>query len=150
MRKLNQQVSYLPEAPTQGKNNQPHPIIGKNLWNELSIESTSVEGYRIVMISSPTCGACHHSLDYFFEKSGDKNTGFLCLTEDSEPEYARAFMADYSKKTTVLLVDANTLINLQMTIFPTFLVLESNGIVVKKFLLVEHLLSYLTDKQGKT
>lgn len=142
LQRLVREITFLPEHSRQM--NISRPILGKNLWTTFSVQGDPGDNYTVVQIASPTCAPCHQSLEDFLQANQAFGLGFLCLVENSEPEFADMFIAQYSPLANVRAVEADLLMDAQIMRFPTFLVVDSNGIVVKEFFLLDFLLKYLS------
>lgn len=141
LRKLRYELSFLPQ---KGVNALQHSIIGKNLRGVFPDLAIAPAEYTIILVASPACAPCHQSLEEILAIRETLQHRFLCLVENSRPDDTDRFLQQFSGSVTLLPVDIEDLLSLELIQFPTFLLVDQNGRVIKEFTLLPFLLKFLS------
>lgn len=132
---LKRAVSTLPEAdlaPRKEVESGPHPILEQNLRRYLKLPPLPEDELAVVMFGSSTCGACSSQLESFLEVNRTLNAPFAAVIGNEDEERQRRYLEKYGSLFPVMPVHKEFLQMLQLTRFPTFVVMTGTGQVVKE------------------
>ncbi|WP_289142823.1 hypothetical protein [uncultured Brevibacillus sp.] len=138
---MRREVSYLPELPHQM--NMDNKRVGSNVHKIIDLCETVTGTHAVLMISLPTCRPCHDSLSEFLQQNKRLQIPFACLTMADEGEYYQMFCHDYGAQVEILPINETQLKRMGVNRFPTFLIIDNNGIILREFILVEYLIRYI-------
>ncbi|MEJ8548727.1 hypothetical protein, partial [Brevibacillus borstelensis] len=93
--------------------------------------------------SLPTCLPCHEALTEFLEQNQKLQFPFACLAEADQVEYFEMFCHDYREQVEINPIKKTQLLRLGIRSFPTFLVIDDYGIILREFSLVHFLVRYI-------
>ncbi|WP_010490977.1 TlpA family protein disulfide reductase [Paenibacillus elgii] len=122
-------------------------FIGMNLREYFPFPSDD-EAPAIVMFASPSCDVCHHELEKLLALK--QKTGFsipiLCFVEREDRNY-ETFIQEFDNRLPLLPAEKETLIELQISSFPSFFIVDSNGIIRYPGKFIKEIISVLQDKR---
>ncbi|CAJ1004262.1 MULTISPECIES: hypothetical protein [Bacillales] len=148
LKKLKMEISFLPQARYRSKPIQQS--VGKSIGDMLALPAAVKDKISVLLVSSPTCPPCHEALSEFLRENERWQLPFACITEADEAEYFQKFYDDYNRFVDIIPFYRKNLKRLGITKFPTFLVINQEGVVLREFLLVPYLMKYLAQTIGKT
>ena len=145
MKKLKLEISYLPKSPNRLK--AMHISEGRAILEEVDLPGKLREKHVVLLVSSPTCHPCHEALTEFLELNERLDFPFACLVVAERFEYYEKFLNDYRGRVEIVPIYERTLKRLGINKFPTFLVVDENGIILREYLIVQFLLKFLEEKR---
>ncbi|MGG1662590.1 hypothetical protein [Brevibacillus sp. NRS-1366] len=140
MKKLKREVSILPEPRQMHIKNK---WMGNSIHEIVDLPETVKARHAVLLISSPTCPPCHEALADFLNQNKRLQIPFTCLAEADHVEYYEMFCHDYGEQAEIVPIKKELLKRLGIKRFPTFLVIDNNGIILRDFLLVHYLIKFV-------
>ncbi|MGF9912977.1 hypothetical protein ABEX47_20265 [Paenibacillus ehimensis] len=123
-------------------------FIGMNLREYFPFPSEFDEAPAIVIFASPSCDVCHHELEKLLalkQKTGC-SIPILCFVERNDRNY-ETFIQEFDNRLSLLPADKETLIELQISSFPSFFIVDSNGVIRYPGKFIKEIISVLQDKR---
>ncbi|MGC5325734.1 hypothetical protein [Brevibacillus sp. SYSU BS000544] len=140
-KRMKTELSFLPE--THQQNRFRSSFTGINLSSIIDISAYLNYERSLVIVASPTCYSCHHSVEEVLHLNINKQVNFLCLLENSPSEEVAEFNEAYKDQVNIIPVDPFILSQCKIISFPTIWVIDENGVILKEFELPEKAIDYI-------
>ncbi|ARU60701.1 hypothetical protein CBW65_06085 [Tumebacillus avium] len=128
LKKYNSAIALLPQKSQHGVKNR-HPALGINLRDYVPAANQPPGKPLLVMASMPTCASCHSQLEEVLEALETQSTvRFMVLLTEGEPGF-ESFLEKYQSVVPIITAPRQTMMNLYIFSFPTFIFLDDSGVI---------------------
>lgn len=138
MKKLKTEIGYLPQIGQKIKSK----FKGLNITNSLKLPDYLKHKPSIVMIVSSTCYPCHIQLEEFTNKYLKYKNRFVCFTTNEDQLTYNSILNKYEKYFTIYPLSKELVDRLNITAFPTILLLNSDGVVIDEGISIKHIVNH--------
>lgn len=147
---LKNEISYLPQEIKQDLQNT-HPLVGENIQSIIPEDwSIPLKG-TIIQFASASCASCHSAVEQLIEDKKIykmEHYVFVIPPEDntkSRDQY-KSFIGKYKDLVNILPYSKEVTEKMNITQFPTFIVVDQDGIISIVTVLIKKLNYFLMQK----
>lgn len=136
---LNKEISYLPKEIKRDLQNS-HPLIGESIHDVGPGNWDIVKKDVIIQFASPSCASCHSAVEELIEANKLYNTDIYVVVMPSEDNKESSnFIEKYKDLVTILPYSREVTEIMNITQFPTFIIVNKEGIISLVTVLIKKL-----------
>lgn len=118
------------------------PLYGLNVNGILPMPEYFRSKSKVIIIVDPTCNSCLTEIDEFINDNHNQTIPFICYVTNENNNAYNLFIEKYRNLTTLVTININLLIKLNIVYSPVILVVDSTGIIIRVESLMRKILEY--------